>query len=88
MISKATTPQLSPQQQEFIHRAAWKGAVLGALNVLVRVTAIRGIVMIAVIGGIVLALTALSAPDPWRLGVLSIYSLFVVVPVVWLSSRQ
>ena len=62
--------------------------MLGAINVLVLVTAVRGIVLLSVAGGIALALSALSAPDPWRLGVLLIYGLFVIVPVVWLSSRN
>ena len=88
MISRTTaTPQISQQQQEYIHRSAWKASVLGAINVLILVTAVRIIVLVAVGGGIVLALSALSAPDPWRLGVLAIYALAVVVPVVWLASR-
>lgn len=84
----AGTTQLSPQHQEYIHRAAWKAGVLGAINVLVNIVAIRLIVLVAVGGGIVLTSIALGAPDPWRLGVLSIYSLAVVVPVVWLASRR
>lgn len=89
MISAATTPpQLSQQQQEYIHRAAWKASVLGAINVLVLVVSVRIIVLVAVGGGIILTSTALSSPDPWRLGVLAIYSLAVVVPVVWLASRR
>lgn len=96
MISAATAPsspftqpvQVDRQQQEFIHRAAWKASVLGALNVLVQVVAVRVIVLVAVSGGIVLAALSLSSPDPWRLGVLAIYALAVVVPVVWLASRH
>ena len=89
MIQAATsqTPR-SNVQQEYIHRAAWKAGVLGAINVLIQVVAVRVIVLVAVSGGIVLASIALGDPDPWRLGVLTIYSLAVVVPVVWLASRH
>lgn len=87
MISAATS-QITQPSPEFVHRAAWKAGVLGALNVLIMVTAVRIIVLVAVGGGIVLALSALSTPDPWRLGVLAIYAVAVVVPVVWLASRH
>lgn len=83
MIAKAT-----PQPNlEYIHRAAWKAGVLGAINVLVLITAARVIVMVAVGGGIVLTSMALTNLDPWRLGALAIYAIAVVVPVVWLASR-
>ena len=88
MISAATSPTRPNVQQEYIHRAAWKAGVLGAINVLVLVTAVRGIVLVAVGGGIILAVIALGSPDPWRLGVLAIYAAAVVVPVVWLASRH
>ena len=73
---------------EFVHRASWKAGVLGAINVLVQVVAVRMIVLVAVSGGIVLASISLGSPDPWRLGVLAIYALAVVIPVVWLASRR
>jgi hypothetical protein len=56
--------------------------------VLIAVTAVRIIVLVAVGGGIVLTSTALSSPDPWRLGALAIYAIAVVVPVVWLAARH
>lgn len=62
--------------------------MLGAINVLVLVTAIRIIVLVAVSGGIALSIIALGTPDPWRVGVLAIYSIAVVMPVVWLASRR
>lgn len=90
MVSMAAETATTPQRPspEYIHRAAWKAGVLGAINVLVLVTAIRMIVLVALIGDIVLTAMALNAPDPWRLGALAIYSLAVVVPVVWLASRR
>jgi hypothetical protein len=62
--------------------------VLGALNVLIVITAVRIIVLVAIVGGIVLTASALAAPDPWRLGTLLIYAGFIVVPVIWLASRR
>ena len=88
MIQAATTTQLSKQQQEYVHRTAWKAAVLGAINVLVLVVSARILVLVSVVGGIVLTSAALTDPDPWRLGALAIYAIAVVVPVVWLASRR
>jgi len=52
------------------------------------VVAVRLIVLIAVIGGIVLTSMALNSLDLLRLGALAIYATAVVVPVVWLASRR
>ena len=94
LIAPATTttpptpPKPNPQQAEYIHRAAWKAGVLGAINVLVAVVAIRLVLLVAVIGAIYVAMIAIQNPDPWRLGALAIYAVAVVVPTVWLSSRR
>jgi len=87
LISSASaTTTNTPIEQ--IHRAAWKAGVLGALNVIVLVTAVRLILLVSVCGAIALAFLALQQPDPYRLGTLTIYTLLVVGPVVWLSSRR
>ena len=78
--------QISPQQAEYIHRAAWKAGVLGALNMAARILAGRAIVMIAVVGGIFLAYPALSQPDWFRVGILGVYCLGVVLPAVVLAA--
>jgi hypothetical protein len=87
LIQTATTPQ-NNLPAEYVHRAAWKAGVLGALNVLIMVTAVRIIALVAVSGGIVLTSIALAGPDPWRLVALAIYSVCVVIPVIWLTSRH
>jgi hypothetical protein len=71
-----------------VTRSAWKAGVLGALNALFIVLAVRAILLVAVVGAIVLASAVMATPDPWRLGALGIYALVVVVPTVWLSSRR
>ena len=82
-ISRGMTPP-SPAP-EYVHRAAWKAGVLGAFNVLAVVLAVRLIVLVSVVGGIGLTWLALQQPDPYRLGALGIYCLFVVLPSVWLT---
>jgi hypothetical protein len=88
----ATTTETPPnpvsQTPEFASRSAWKAGVLGAVNVLALVLAVRVILLVAVIGAISLALIAIRDPDPWRLGAMGIYALAVVVPIIWLSSRR
>jgi hypothetical protein len=63
---------------------------MGAFNALAVVLAVRVILLVAVIGALILAWTVLKAADPvaWpSLVMLVVYCLFVVCPVVWLSSR-
>ena len=90
MISAAgTTPPNRPQpgpQQEYVHRAAWKAGVMGSLNVLFAVIAVRLILLVAVLGAIGLTYLAVQQPEPMRLGALAIYVAFVVVPASWLAS--
>lgn len=61
---------------------------MGAINVLINVVAARIIVLVAVGGGIALTAISLDNPDAMRLGVLAVYALAVVIPVVWLASRH
>ena len=82
-----TPPKPTPQQAEYIHRAAWKASVLATLNVLLAAVAIRFILLAAVAGAIILTYITIQSPDPWRLGSLAIYALTVVGPCVWLASR-
>jgi hypothetical protein len=90
----ATPPKPNPQQAEYIHRAAWRAGLLGAINVLVAVVAVRLVLLVAVVGALVLARTALdvssTAPiyQQAALVMLGVYCLTVVVPLVWLASRR
>ena len=52
---------------------------------LAQVLAVRLTVLIAVLGGIVLAYTALPQPDTFRLWLLGIYGVGVVWPVILLA---
>jgi hypothetical protein len=85
-----TTSSPSPAhlQQEYIHRAAWKAGLLGALNVATAILAARLVVLVAVGGAIVLTWLALAVPDPVRLGALGIYCVAVVIPCIWLAGRR
>ena len=62
--------------------------MLGALSFASAVLAARLILLVSVCGAIALSYLALTNPDPYRLGALSIYALVVVVPLVWLSARR
>lgn len=72
--------------REFVHRAAWKAGVIGAMNALALVLAARFAVLVAIVGGIVLTAIALTSPDPYKLGALAIYAAFIV-PTIWLAGR-
>jgi hypothetical protein len=97
LIQTATTtaqtaqpPKPTPQQAEYIHRAAWKASVLATLNVLVAVVAVRFVLLLAVIGAFVLAKLSLDVAEPVKtpaLIMLGVYCATVVLPMVWLSSR-
>lgn len=92
IASATTTATTAPNPPaEYVHRAAWKAGVLGSLNVLAVVLAVRIILLVAVIGALILAWAALHTPEtvPYpALIMLVVYGLLVVVPVVWLSSRR
>ena len=74
--------------QELANRRAWKASVLGAVNVLVAVLAVRLILMVSVLGGIALAWSGVTSPDPLRLAAVGIYGVLVLLPIVWLASRR
>lgn len=60
--------------------------MLGAINLLTRVLAARLIVLIAVVGGIILAQPLLTHPDWLGVGVLAVYCLGIVLPAVALAA--
>ena len=72
---------------EIAARRAWKQGVLGAMNVAVWLLAVRMILLLAVVGAVILTWYALTAPDPFRLGAVALYTVTVVVPLVWLARR-
>ena len=89
MIStSATTPTTTATPPELINRMAWKAGVLGALNLLTAVLAVRLTLLVSVCGASLLAWLALTNPDPYRLGTLGVYGVVVVLPLIWLASRR
>lgn len=96
LIASATTtaqtpPKPTAQQAEYVHRAAWKAGVLGAINVLIAVVAARLVLLVAVAGALYLARLALDVPAPIQtpaLIMLGTYCATVVLPLVWLASRR
>lgn len=93
--ARTTTPASpapgSPQfQAEYLHRAVWRAAVLGNLNALAMVLAVRVSALIAVCGAIFLSWVALGSsghPDPYASLLLGVY-LLGASSVVWLASRK
>ena len=72
-------------------RAAWRSGVLGAVNVLLIVLAVRLVLLVAVIGALWLAKLAIEVPPSVQmpaLVMLGTYCLTTVIPLVWLSSRK
>lgn len=62
--------------------------MLGALNVLTVVLAVRLTLLVSVCGAAGLAYLALTGPDPYRGAILAIYCATVVLPLVWLAARR
>lgn len=89
MTSATTsTPDRTGFQQEYIHRAAWKAGVLGALNVATKILAVRLTLFAAVCGAIALSYLVLRDPTWPALGVLGVYAGVVVVPLIWLAATR
>jgi hypothetical protein len=79
------------REAEFVTRAAWRNGVMGALNLLAIVLAVRLVLLVAVLGALWLAKLALDVPAPVQqaaLVMLGVYCVTVVLPMVWLSSRK
>ena len=80
--------QLPPQVlAELAARKSWQQAVIGSLNVATKILAVRLILLLAVVGAIALTLIAVQKNDPARLIALGVYTVTVVLPMVWLSVR-
>jgi hypothetical protein len=82
---------LPSREAEYQHRAAWKAGVMGALNLLAIVLAVRLVLLVAVIGALWLAKLTLDVAAPLQmpaLVMLGVYCATVVLPMVWLSSRK
>jgi len=87
----SSTPKVSRETAEYVHRGAWKAGVLGAMNLLAVVLAVRLVLLVAVLGALWLAKLALDVPAPVQqaaLIMLGVYCATVVLPMVWLSSRK
>ena len=74
-------------QRELASLRSWRAGAIGTLNVAAAILAARAILLIAVLGAIALAVLALASHDLVRVGVLGLYCVCVVIPLVWLVSR-
>src|SRR5215475_14117482 len=81
----SSAAQTTTTQAEYVHRTAWKAGVLGALNVVLAIVAVRLTLLVSVSGAIWLSWLALAQPDPYRLGALGVYAVVVVVPLILLA---
>ena len=82
---------LPSREGEYQHRSAWKAGVMGALNLLAVVLAVRLVLLVAVVGALWLAKLALDVAAPVQMPaliMLGVYCVTVVLPMVWLSSRK
>ena len=70
-----------------MQRAAWRAGMLGAINTLAVILAVRFIALVAVTGGIILTWYTLSASDQMRLGALAIYCVGMGL-MIWLLGRK
>ena len=82
------SPATTTSSDELVSRLAWRNGVLGALTVAIRILAARAILLFAVLGAIGLAWLALSSSDYVRMAALALYTITVVVPLIWLSSKS
>ena len=95
IAAQTTTPSSTPNpvprgipNGEYVNRAAWRAGVLGSINVLAIVLAVRLGLLTAIVGAIVLTYITIQAPDPFKLGALAIYAAFVILPTTWLASHR
>lgn len=87
-LANQQPPQATFINPEYVHRAAWRAGMMGALNLATAVLSVRLTLLVAVFGASAIAYLSLSDPTPYRLGSLAIYGTLVVLPLVWLASRR
>lgn len=88
MSPTGTPTQTTPQSNPLVQLIQWKAGVIGALNVMSAILAARMILLVAVAGGIGLAWIAVHDANLMRLGVVGVYAIAIVIPLVWLTSRK
>ena len=86
--SSTLSPAPTTSSDELVSRLAWRNGVLGALTVAIRILAARAILLFAVLGAIGLAWLALSSSDYVRMAALALYTITVVVPLIWLAAKS
>ena len=59
--------------------------VLGALDAIARVLAVRFLLLLSVVGAFVLASMAMASQSPMSLSILCAYAALTVIPLVWLD---
>jgi hypothetical protein len=69
------------------HDSVWRQGIIASLNVAALVLSARLILMIAVFGAIGLTWLALQTESPTRLAAVGLYTVTVILPLVWLSGR-
>ena len=69
-----------------MEKAAYRAAVIGAINVATRILAARFIVLVAVLGGIALSWNVLSDPNQLKIWVIAFY-LGIIGATVLLSLK-
>lgn len=84
----SSTPTTTDLNAELLTRYAWRQSVLGSLNVISQILAVRLVLLVAVAGAVFLSYLALAQGDVLRLGALAIYCAGVVAPIVVLSYRR
>ena len=84
----SSTAKIDANSIEAFNRGRWKAGVLGSLNVLFVILAVRAILLVAVVGAIYLTIIATTTPDPWRMAAVAVYAVIVVVPLTWLAARK
>ena len=88
MMPNQRTPPPELLAQELMARRAWRASVIGSLNVVVAVLAVRLILLLATCGAFILAWVATRDAQPLQLGAVGIYLVGVVLPLTWLTRRM
>ena len=85
---RTVRPEIAAIERELGTRLSWKAGVIGSINVVAAILAVRLILLVAIVGAIILTWFGISTHDVLRIAAVGVYTTTVVCPLIWLSAQR
>lgn len=85
---RTARPEIAAIERELGTRLSWKAGVIGSINVVAAILAVRLILLVAIVGAIILTWFGIATHDVLRIAAVGVYTTTVVCPLIWLSAQR